>query len=232
MSISLKANGTRARTASITERASSQRWQPPRPYKTTVRIGWEDTAVRDADREDLGLQRRLAAGDRGAFDELYRRFSRPAYGLAYRVTGQQILAQDVVHDAFMALWRAPEAYDAARGPFRTFFLALVHHRAVDLVRREERLRARTEKAANLEPIVDEDPADAVAEEGYLSVRRKEVREALAGLPPEQRQVLEMAYFGGKTQVVIAEELSIPLGTVKTRTFAAMRKLRVALEETA
>ena len=120
----------------------------------------------------------------------------------------------------------------ARGPFRTFFLALVHHRAVDLVRREERLRARTEKAANLEPIVDEDPADAVAEEGYLSVRRKEVREALAGLPPEQRQVLEMAYFGGKTQVVIAEELSIPLGTVKTRTFAAMRKLRVALEETA
>ena len=100
------------------------------------------------------------------------------------------------------------------------------------MRREERLRARTERAANLEPIVDEDPADAVAEEGYLSVRRKEVREALAGLPPEQRQVLEMAYFGGKTQVVIAEELSIPLGTVKTRTFAAMRKLRVALEETA
>ena len=75
------------------------------------------------------------------------------------------------------------------------------------------------------------PADAIAEESYLGVRRKEVREALAGLPPEQRQVLEMAYFGGKTQVQIAEELQIPLGTVKTRTFAAMRKLRAALEET-
>src|SRR4249920_2323716 len=117
--------------------------------------------------DDLALHARLVSGDRGAFDELYRRYSSQAYGLAYRVTGQQILAQDVVHDAFLALWRAPEAYDPARGPFRTFFLALVHHRAVDLVRREERLRARNQKAANLEPALDEDPADAVAEEGYL-----------------------------------------------------------------
>ncbi len=182
--------------------------------------------------EDLELHRRLLDGDRAAFDELYRRYSAQAYGLAYRVTGQQILAQDVVHDAYMALWRAPEAFDEARGSFRTFFLSMVHHRGVDLVRREQRLRARTEKAANLEPVTDEDPADAVAEAGYLSVRRKEVREALTGLPAAQRQVLEMAYFGGKTQVQIAEELSIPLGTVKTRTLAAMRKLRVTLEETA
>ncbi len=88
----------------------------------------------DAEREDLELHRRLLGGDRSAFDELYRRYSPPAYGLAYRVTGQQILAQDVVHEAFMALWRAPEAFDAARGAFRTFFLSLVHHRAVDTVR--------------------------------------------------------------------------------------------------
>ena len=109
---------------------------------------------------------------------------------------------------------------------------MVHHRGVDLVRREQRLRARTEKAANLDPIEDEDPADAVAEAGYLSVRRKEVREALTELPAAQRQVLEMAYFDGKTQVQIAEELGIPLGTVKTRTLAAMRKLRTVLEEAA
>ncbi len=179
--------------------------------------------------EDLELHRRLAAGDRSAFDELYRRYAAPAYGLAYRVTGQQILAQDVVHDAFMALWRAPEAFDHTRGTFRTFFLSMVHHRGVDLVRREQRMRARNEKAANLEPAVGEDPADEVAEAGYLAVRRKEVREALTELPDAQRQVLEMAYFDGKTQVQIAEELQIPLGTVKTRTLAAMRKLRVALE---
>ena len=181
--------------------------------------------------DDLGLHRSLLRADRAAFEALYQRYGAPAYGLALRVTGQQTLAQDVVHDAFMALWRAPEAYDPTTGPFRTFFLSLVHHRAVDLVRRESRLRARSERAANLEPLVGEDPADAIAEESYLGVRRKEVREALADLPPEQRQVLEMAYFGGKTQVQIAEELGIPLGTVKTRTFAAMRKLRAMLEET-
>ena len=94
----------------------------------------------ETDREDLELHRRLLSGDRGAFDELYRRYSPPAYGLAYRLTGQQILAQDVVHEAFLALWRAPEAFDPARGAFRSFFLSLVHHRAVDTIRREERLR--------------------------------------------------------------------------------------------
>jgi RNA polymerase sigma-70 factor (ECF subfamily) len=193
-------------------------------------VVWEDTPVREGDLEDIELQRRLAQGDRDAFDALYRRYAGTAYGLAYRLVGTQLLAQDVVHDAFLALWRAPEAYDPARGPFRTFFLSLVHHRAVDTIRREERLRARTDKAANLEPSVVEDVADAVTEDAFLGVRRKEVREALADLPPEQRQVLEMAYFGGKTQVQIADELEIPLGTVKTRTLAALRKLRKALEE--
>lgn len=182
--------------------------------------------------EDLELHERLLRGDRGAFDELYRRYAAQAYGLAFRVTRQQNLAQDVVHDAFLALWRAPEAFDRSRGSFRTFFLSMVHHRGVDLVRREQRLRARTEKAANLEPPAGEDPADEVTDAGYLAVRRKEVREALTELPEAQRQVLEMAYFDGKTQVQIAEELQIPLGTVKTRTLAAMRKLRVSLEDTA
>jgi RNA polymerase sigma factor (sigma-70 family) len=186
--------------------------------------------VREAELDDLELHRRLSEGDREAFDDLYRRYSPAAYGLAYRLTAQQLLAQDVVHDAFLALWRAPEAYDPARGPFRTFFLSLVHHRAVDTVRREERLRARTERAANLEPVHDEDVAEAVTEDAFLGVRRKEVREALAALPTDQRQVLEMAYFQGKTQVQISEEVGIPLGTVKTRTLAAMRKLRRTLEE--
>lgn len=186
--------------------------------------------VRDGDREDLELHRRLTTGDRGAFDELYRRYASAAYGLAYRLTGQQILAQDVVHDAYMALWRAPEAYDPARGSFRTFFLSLVHHRAVDTVRREERLRKRQERAANLERVAVEDVAEGVVNETWVGIRRREVRQALTTLPAEQRQVLEMAYFDGKTQAVIAEELRIPIGTVKTRTLAAMRKLRRALDQ--
>ena len=185
--------------------------------------------MRDGDREDLELHRRLSTGDRGAFDELYRRYSPTAYGIAYRLTQQRLLAQDVVHDAFLALWRAPEAFDAARGAFRTFFLSLVHHRAVDTIRREERIRARQDRAANLEPLVDEDPSERVVDDDDLSERRRDVREALRDLSAEQRQVLEMAYFRGMTQVRIAEELGIPLGTVKTRTFAALRKLRRALQ---
>ncbi len=177
---------------------------------------------------DLELHRRISAGDRDAFDELFRRYAGPAYGLALRVTVQEALAQEVVQDAFLALWRAPEAYDPSRGPFRTFFLSLVHHRAVDTVRREERLRRRTDRASNLEPVRGEDVAEDVVEGAYLDVRRKEVRDALDVLPPEQRQVIELAYFGGLTQTAIAERMGIPVGTVKTRTLAAMRKMRRAL----
>jgi RNA polymerase sigma-70 factor (ECF subfamily) len=177
---------------------------------------------------DLELHRRLSGGDRAAFDELFRRYGAAAHGLALRVTAQEALAQEVVQDAFLALWRAPEAYDPARGAFRTFFLSLVHHRAVDVVRREERLRTRGERASNLEPVRGEDVADVVVEGAYLGVRRKQVREALETLPPEQRQVIELAYFGGYTQTRIAETLGIPIGTVKTRTLAAMKKLRRAL----
>jgi RNA polymerase sigma-70 factor (ECF subfamily) len=187
------------------------------------------TSMREGDRDDLELHRSLSGGDRGAFDALYRRYSSSAYGLAYRITGQQVLAQDVVHDAFLALWRAPDAYDPARGAFRTFFLSLVHHRAVDTVRREERIRGRQERASNLEPLSVEDPAEGVADAADLADRRVEVRGALGTLPPEQRQALELAYYGGKTQVQIAEELGIPLGTVKTRTLAAMRKLARVLD---
>jgi RNA polymerase sigma factor (sigma-70 family) len=182
----------------------------------------------DLDRLDLELHERLRSGSRDAFEELYRRYAPGAYGLALRVTGQELLAQEVVHDAFMALWRAPEAYDPGRGPFRSFFLSLVHHRAVDTVRREERLRRRTERSLNLNDLTGEDVAEGVVEEAWLATRRKEVREALSTLPPDQRRVLEMAYFQGYTQAAISVELGIPLGTVKTRTLAALRKLRRAL----
>lgn len=186
--------------------------------------------MEEDERDDVELHRALTGGDRGAFDELYRRYAPAAYGLAVRLTGQQILGQDVVHDSFLALWRAPEAYDPARGPFRTFFLSLVHHRAVDTIRREERMRRRNERASNLEPLAGEDVAEDVVDRAHLSIRRREVREALTTLPPDQRKVLEMAYFEGLTQATIAERLGIPLGTVKTRTLAAMQKLRARLSQ--
>lgn len=184
---------------------------------------------RSRQHEDADLHRRLATGDRPAFEELYRRYASAAYGLAYRVTGQEAIAQDVVHDAFLAVWRAPEAFDPARGSFRTFFLSMVHHRAVDAVRREERLRRRAARV-NPDSELGEDVADDVVHDAWLASRRRRVKDALGRLPPEQRTVLELAYFGGYTQTRIAEELGIPLGTVKTRALAGMRKLQRLLSE--
>jgi RNA polymerase sigma-70 factor (ECF subfamily) len=176
---------------------------------------------------DLELPRRVAERDATAFEELYRRYAGPAYGLALRVLREPPLAQDVVHEAFMAVWSAPEAYDPARGQFRTFFLSLVHHRAVDAVRREARLRERDRRLNPGDP-PDEDIGEAVALEADLAERRREVLEALRALPEDQRRVVELMYFEGWTQARIAEATGVPLGTVKTRAFAALRKLRQAL----
>ena len=181
----------------------------------------------DEDRRDAELHRRLAGSDPAAFEELYRRYAAPAYGLAFRVTGSEPLAQEVVHASFLALWQAPRAFDPARGAFRSFFLSLVHHRAVDTVRREDRLRRRTERM-NPTAGEDEDVAEEIVQESWLADRRVRVKAALERLSPEQREVLELAYFRGHTQARISEELGIPLGTVKTRTLAAMRRMRMLL----
>jgi RNA polymerase sigma-70 factor (ECF subfamily) len=176
---------------------------------------------------DHELLRRVSARDDGAFEELYRRYAPAAYGLARRVLRLPELAQEVVHEAFAAVWAAPDAYDPARGSFRSFFLALVHHRSVDAVRREERLRER-ERRVNPGTGVDEDISEGIVEEAELADRREEVRAALRALPEEQRRVVELMYFEGWTQARIAAETATPLGTVKTRTLAAMRKLREML----
>jgi RNA polymerase sigma-70 factor (ECF subfamily) len=176
---------------------------------------------------DLELVRRVAMRETGAFEELYRRYAAAAFGVALRILRHRFLAQDVVHDAFVAVWNAPEAYDPSRGPFRTFLLSLVHHRAVDAVRREERLRER-ERRANPSAPPGEDVLEVVVEEAALADRRRQVREALDGLPADQRRLLELMYFKGWTQARIAEEEGIPIGTVKSRVFAAMRRLREAL----
>ena len=176
---------------------------------------------------DVELVRRIAQKDPGALEALYRRYAPAAYGLAMRVLRQPALAEEVLQDAFLAVWTAPDAYDASRGSFRMFLFSLVHHRAVDAVRREERLRAR-EQRANPPPPPVEDVMETVVEEAELADRRRSVRGALATLPEEQRRLLELMYFRGWTQSRIAEEERIPLGTVKSRVFAAMRRLREAL----
>lgn len=176
---------------------------------------------------DLELVRRVAARDPGAFESLYRRYGPSVYGMALRVLRQSFLAQEVAHDTFLAVWNAPDAYDPSRGPFRAYLLSLAHHRAVDAVRREERLRER-ERRANPQPAPVEDHMEAVVEEVDLAERRRQVRDALRALPEDQRRLVELMYFDGWTQTKIAAAEGIPLGTVKSRVFAAMRRLREAL----
>lgn len=182
-------------------------------------------AVRDLeDARDLDLVRRVRDGDEAAFRSLFRRYGPAANGLARRVVRQPFMAEEVVQEAFLALWRDPLAYREDRGTFRAWLLSAVHHRAVDMVRREEAHRRRS-RVWDAEGEKHGDVAESVVEEVDLADSRRKVRAALEQLPPPQRQVLEMMYFDAKSQVKIAEELGLPLGTVKSRTLLGMRRLR-------
>ncbi|MFL5792332.1 MAG: sigma-70 family RNA polymerase sigma factor [Actinomycetota bacterium] len=190
-------------------------------------------SVRDMDdARDRELLGKVRAGDPEgvAFRELFRRNAAVAKSVAMRVTRSDQLAEEAVQEGFLQLWRAPERFDEARATVRRWLLTMVHARAVDLVRREQAQRRRTEEAA-AEPIVLADHADdvisAVARPGEVA----SVRAALATLPEPQRQVIELMYFRGVTQTGVAEALGVPLGTVKSRALLAMRKLRTTLVET-
>ncbi|XVS61903.1 RNA polymerase sigma factor [Actinosynnema sp. CA-299493] len=176
----------------------------------------------------MDLAARVTVGDRTAFGELYDRHAKPAYSLARRICVDPDLAEDVVQEAFLALWRNPAAYDHSRGGFGTWLMTVVHHRAVDAVRRENAQRRRSL------PLTDEvsernvTPAQGADHAALSAVAGAEVREAMQRLPEDQRQVLTLAYLGGYTQIEVAALTGVPLGTVKSRTFAAIRKLRTTL----
>jgi len=171
----------------------------------------------------------VARGDEVALAELYDRVGRMAYGLAFRVLRDDRLAEDAVQDAFLAVWRTAAGYSAERAKATTWILTLVHRRAVDLVRREQRRRA--------EPLDDaeghEEAASASAEEAaWLHFERERVQAALRQLPDTQREAIELAYYGGFTQSELAERLGEPLGTIKSRMFAGLARLRELLDDTA
>jgi len=176
-------------------------------------------------RTDEELLAAIGRGDERALGELYDRYGRVAYGLALRVLRDPALAQDAVQDAFLAAWRTATAFDARRGKPQTWLMTLVHRRAVDIVRREERRRADQ---------LDEDAPVAAAaatdEEAAVREQRRAVQAALARLPTDQREALELSYYGGLTQSELAERLGVPLGTVKSRVFAGLARLRDLLGE--
>jgi RNA polymerase sigma-70 factor (ECF subfamily) len=180
--------------------------------------------LRVKERSDEELLDAVASGDDGALAALYDRFGRVAYGLAYRILRDQALAEDAVQEAFLAVWRSAQSYQRERAKPATWILTLVHRRSVDLVRREDRRRAEALDEAR-------EPASVgVDEEAEIRDRRMEVQAALTRLPDDQRQALELAYYGGLTQSELAERLGVPLGTIKSRMFAGLGRLRELLAE--
>jgi RNA polymerase sigma factor (sigma-70 family) len=174
---------------------------------------------RVGDRSNEELLEAIAAGDDAALGALYDRFGRVAYGLALRVLHDRALAEDAVQEAFLAIWRSADTYRRERAKPATWILTVVHRRAVDLVRREDRRRADPLETA------PEASEAAVPEEAELRSRRAAVQGALQQLPEEQRQTLELAYYGGYTQSELAERLGVPLGTIKSRMFTGLSRLR-------
>lgn len=162
----------------------------------------------------------VSRGDEAALGALYDRFGRPAYRLALRILRDPALAEDAVQDAFLAVWRTAASYRPDRAKASTWVLTLVHRRAVDLVRREERRRA-DPLDETFDPAGDERTDDEAASRE----QRRRVQQALAQLAPDQRQALELAYYGGLSQSQIAERLGVPLGTVKSRMFSGLGRLR-------
>jgi RNA polymerase sigma-70 factor (ECF subfamily) len=177
-----------------------------------------------ADEELMVLVRRA---DSGAFALVYDRHCDAAFGLAYRMVGARGLAEDVVQEAFLALWRGAARYDAARGSVRSWVLGIVHNRAIDALRRtlvHERRRASDEGLDRTVASDQRTDVDAVREDDARFVRA-----ALDTLPADQRRVVELAYFSGYSQTEIAEVVDVPLGTVKGRMRLALRKLRDELD---
>jgi RNA polymerase sigma-70 factor (ECF subfamily) len=176
----------------------------------------------NSDVSDGELITRVGDGDRGAFETLYRRYARPVFGLALRRLGDRGRAEDAVQETFASVWRAARSYRPERGPGAPWLYAVARNAIVDngRMRREPPVAGVDEKA-------DEDtPADR-AESGWVAWR---VHRALVELPENERVVIELAYWGGRSQSEVADLLGIPLGTVKTRTRTGLMRLADLLED--
>ena len=182
------------------------------------------TVADDADQAVLG---RVADGELGALDELYERYKTMAFSIAYRITNDASLAEDVVQDAFLGAWRNAGRYVDGRGSVKTWLLSIVHHRAIDAVRR----RRPTTELPDREALP---PAELQLPDVWAEVSSRldadTVRNALSVLSDVQREAIELAYFGGLTQLEVAERTATPLGTVKSRMRLGLLAMRRALLE--
>jgi RNA polymerase sigma-70 factor (ECF subfamily) len=179
----------------------------------------------DQDRTDRDLMDRLANGDLGALDRLYEHHGAMAFSIAYRITGDRTAAEDVVQEAFLGAWRNAARYVDARGSVRTWLLSIVHHRAIDAIRRRRPTAELPDAEATLPSALTLPDTWAEVEQ---RLDRDTVRAALATISEVQREAIELAYFGGLSQTEIAERTGVPLGTVKGRLRLGLAGLRAAL----
>jgi RNA polymerase sigma-70 factor (ECF subfamily) len=172
------------------------------------------------------VRARLVERDEAALGEVYDQFSSFVYGIAFRVIGDARAAEDVAQDVFLKLWESPGGFDPGRGSLRTWLGTLAHRRAVDHVRREEAKRRTAQRDAARSPV-----APDVEEMAMALVTAERVRAALATLPEEQREAIQLAYFGGRTYREVAQQLGIPEGTAKSRLRLGLRRVAGVLERT-
>lgn len=183
-------------------------------------------AASSEDAADRAVLERMVGGEHGAIEILYERYKKMAFALALRITADATLAEDVVQDAFVGAWRNAGRYAQGRGSVKTWLLSIVHHRAIDAIRRR---RPTTELPDGDLPTPPSLTLPDVWAEVAGRLDRDAIMTALATLSDVQREALELGYFGGLTQVEIAARTATPLGTVKSRMRLGLMTLRRALE---
>jgi RNA polymerase sigma-70 factor (ECF subfamily) len=175
---------------------------------------------------DEELMELVQDGEVRAFEVIFDRHASAAFSLAYRMCGRPAMAEDIVQESFVSLWRSSAAYDAARGSVRTWVLSVVRNRAIDAFRREA---AKATSELDEQRVAERVPAPELTDrEVERRDEARQVRDALKGLPADQRQVIELAFFGGFSHSQIAEMLKLPAGTVKGRMRLGLSKMRFAL----
>jgi len=183
------------------------------------------------DLPDEVLLNAIAGGAVWAMEPLYHRYSRILYSLAYRMVADHQVAEDLLQEAFLAVWRRATSYSPQSGAVRSWIVSILHHRTIDHLRSVRRRSVLMKETTWEEIETDEHAAfPDVWDEAWRSVQSSQVRTALMQLPAEQRLVIEMAYFQGWTHSEIAEGCQIPLGTVKARMRLGLHRLKLILEQ--
>lgn len=182
----------------------------------------------DDNLNDEQLMAQVALGDTTAYEVLYDRYSSAIMGFALRITGNHGLAEEVVQETFWRIWRKADSFRTQRGAFANWFFSIARNLSIDILRRQH---TQAQPASEAEQIIEQvvDQQADVAEIAWLQVKHQQVRGAVAILPADQRNVIEMAYFRGMTRQEIAQTTGEPLGTIHTRARLALQKLRETLQ---